>query len=193
MVTKESIYKEIIKYKFMEAAAKAISLVAGCLSCNKLIPNNHYTVPSEIASDDVIEIFSNYSSLPWDDFEDLINIREYPCMQEGFLGMYSELDVYGSLIIYIKYLYLSILEGTEVVCIDYGSDDYISNSFLFIKDGILYSISFQIMYNLRNCNFVNTTIEAYDAINSEVAKEYYKELERYQYIAEYFYEENYIL
>lgn len=57
---------------------------------------------------------------------------------------------------------------------------------------MLYSISFEIVENEWDCDFVNTTIAAFNAKHSESAEEYFGELRRYQSIAESFYVENYM-
>jgi hypothetical protein len=190
---KEAVCKEIIKSRFLAGAAKAISLVSGCLNCYNFKRSKCFREPHEINSGDVIEIFSNYATLPSEDFKDIVGIGGCPGRQDEFYGLSTKVDNYCSLIVYLKYLYLKLLEGIDVVCMGYETDDTcLSNSFLFIEDGVLYSISFEIVENEWDCNFVSTTIAAFNAEHSEAAGEYYGELERCQTIAESFYIENYM-
>ena len=191
---KEAVYKEIIKSRFMAGAAKAINLVSGCLNCYNFKRSKCYREPHEVNSGDVIEIFSNYATLPSEDFKDIVGIGG--CLgrqQDEFYSLNTRVDNYCSLIVYLKYLYLNLLEGIDVVCMDYETDDTcLSNSFLFIEDKVLYSISFEIVENKWDCDFVSTTIAAFNAEHSEAAEEYYNELKRCRAIAESFYIENYM-
>ncbi len=190
---KETVCKEIIKSRFMAGAAKAISLVSGCLNCYNFKRSKCYREPHEVNSGDVIEIFSNYSSLPSEDFKDIVGIGGCADRQDEFYGLSTKVDNYCFLIVCLKYLYLKLLEGIDVVCMDYETDGTcISNSFLLIEDGVLYSISFEILESEWDCNFVSTIIGAFNVEHSEAAEEYYDELKRCQAIAESFYIENYM-
>lgn len=166
---------------------------SGCLNCYNFKRNKCIKEPHEVNSGDVIEIFSDYATLPSEDFKDLVGTGSCPGRQDEFYGLSTKVDNYCSLIVYLKYLYLKLLEGIDVVCMDYETEDTcLSNSFLFIEDGVLYSISFEIVENEWDCDFVSTTIAAFNAEHSEAAEEYYDKLKRCQTIAESFYIENYM-
>ena len=191
----KEVYQEIIKNKFIGAASRAIKLVSDCLHCYDFNYDHLCGTPNEVNPEDVIEIFGDYSSLlPNDILKLTVGIENCSCKKEGCLGSGSYLDNYGSLIVCLKSIYLKILEGTEVICLGHETDnDCISDSFLFKDEGILYSISFEVMQNGENCNFINTIIVAYNANHSVAAEEYHNVLERYHSIAEDFYIENYFI